>query len=166
MSLYSQWKGMAETERTPQENKAFWDEYFGIEAEAYKKILEHKQDFYEGKLSALAEEFGMTEAVFTGFMDGINSSLIKEYNIEKLKESTTISLAVDFEKLYYNMLDAKARWLYTLPGWDGILSIEQRREIRNRWQQDKQAVSNKTGRNEPCSCGSGKKYKKCCGAVK
>ena len=25
-----------------------------------------------------------------------------------------------------------------------------------------QAVSNKIGRNEPCPCGSGKKYKKCC----
>lgn len=25
-------------------------------------------------------------------------------------------------------------------------------------------VSNKIGRNEPCTCGSGKKYKKCCGA--
>src|SRR5450755_348111 len=23
----------------------------------------------------------------------------------------------------------------------------------------------KTGRNEPCPCGSGKKYKKCCGAL-
>ena len=28
-----------------------------------------------------------------------------------------------------------------------------------------QAVSTKIGRNEPCPCGSGKKYKKCCGAV-
>ncbi len=27
----------------------------------------------------------------------------------------------------------------------------------------KPAVSNKVGRNEPCPCGSGKKYKKCCG---
>jgi SEC-C motif-containing protein len=26
------------------------------------------------------------------------------------------------------------------------------------------AVSQKVGRNEPCPCGSGKKYKKCCGA--
>ena len=25
-------------------------------------------------------------------------------------------------------------------------------------------VSAKIGRNEPCPCGSGKKYKKCCGA--
>ncbi len=28
----------------------------------------------------------------------------------------------------------------------------------------KQAVSAKVGRNDPCPCGSGKKYKKCCGA--
>jgi hypothetical protein len=27
------------------------------------------------------------------------------------------------------------------------------------------AVSTKVGRNEPCPCGSGKKYKKCCGAA-
>jgi SEC-C motif-containing protein len=26
------------------------------------------------------------------------------------------------------------------------------------------AISQKVGRNEPCPCGSGKKYKKCCGA--
>lgn len=30
---------------------------------------------------------------------------------------------------------------------------------------DGQAIApNKVGRNDPCSCGSGKKYKKCCGA--
>ena len=28
------------------------------------------------------------------------------------------------------------------------------------------AKSNKIGRNEPCPCGSGIKYKKCCGAIK
>jgi len=27
----------------------------------------------------------------------------------------------------------------------------------------KQAQANKIGRNDPCPCGSGKKYKKCCG---
>ena len=27
----------------------------------------------------------------------------------------------------------------------------------------RQAVSKKVGRNEPCPCGSGKKYKNCCG---
>jgi uncharacterized protein YecA (UPF0149 family) len=27
-----------------------------------------------------------------------------------------------------------------------------------------QRTSTKVGRNDPCPCGSGKKYKKCCGA--
>ena len=30
--------------------------------------------------------------------------------------------------------------------------------------QKKPATSKKVGRNDPCPCGSGKKYKKCCGA--
>jgi uncharacterized protein len=28
----------------------------------------------------------------------------------------------------------------------------------------KQYPAGKTGRNQPCPCGSGKKFKKCCGA--
>lgn len=164
MSLFSQWKGMAEAERAPQDNQAFWNEYFEIETEAYKKILERKDSFYEDKLTVIADEFGMSPVVFAGFMDGINTSLVEEAELDKLKESSDVSLKVDFEKLYYNMLEAKAKWLYTLPGWDDIYSPEKRREIRDKWQKDKQAVSNKIGRNDPCPCGSGKKYKKCCGA--
>ncbi|MDO5061613.1 MAG: preprotein translocase subunit SecA [Peptostreptococcaceae bacterium] len=47
-----------------------------------------------------------------------------------------------------------------------VVDIEQTREtIDNALEQKpKQAVRvNKTGRNEPCPCGSGKKYKQCCG---
>lgn len=164
MSLYSQWQGMAEAQRSPEENQAFWNEYFDIETQGYKKILERKDNFYEDKLTAIADEFGMSPVVFAGFMDGINTSLVEEVELDKLKESSTVSLKVDFDKLYYNMLEAKAKWLYTLSGWDGILSEERRREIRDQWRLDKQAVSNKVGRNEQCPCGSGKKYKKCCGA--
>ena len=166
MSLYSQWQGMAEAQRSPEENQAFWNEYFDIETEGYKKILERKDNFYEAELTAIAEEFGMSPVVFAGFMDGINTSLVEEVELDKLKESSTVSLKVDFDKLYYNMLEAKAKWLYTLAGWDDILSENRRREIRDQWRLDKQAVSNKVGRNEPCPCGSGKKYKKCCGRDK
>jgi len=154
---------MAEMDRTPEENQAFWNEYFEIETEAYKKILARKEDFYENKLSALAEEFEMSSVVFAGFMDGINTSLIKEYDLDKLKEGSKIRLELDFEKLYYNMLEAKAKWLYTLDAWDDIYSEDKRRAIRDQWRADKQAKSTKIGRNSPCPCGSGKKYKRCCG---
>jgi len=61
------------------------------------------------------------------------------------------------------MLDAKADWLYNLPQWDGILTDEKRKEITKAYRASNIAVSTKVGRNEPCPCGSGKKYKKCCG---
>ena len=163
MSLFSQWNDIAEAERSPEENKAFWDEYFEIEKQAYKKLLARKEDFFEDKLSALAAEFEMSCVVFAGFMDGINTSLDKEVDISKLKESSKVSLRLDFSKLYYNMLEAKAKWLYTLDEWDDILTEENRTQIRTQWRTDKQAVSTKIGRNSPCPCGSGKKYKKCCG---
>jgi preprotein translocase subunit SecA len=163
MSLFSQWKAMTEAQMSPQEHQAFWNEYFDIETQAYKKILERKENFYEDKLTAIAEEFGMSPVVFSGFMDGINTSLAEEVDLDSLKEDSDVSLKVDFEKLYYNMLEAKAKWLSSLSGWDGIFSEEKRREIKDKWRQDRQAVSTKIGRNEPCPCGSGKKYKKCCG---
>ena len=163
MSLLSQWQSICEAERSPEEYKEFWDEYFDIETGIYKKILTKKDGIYEGTASALAAEFEIESVVFAGFMDGINTSLKKEYDLDKLKESTKVALDVDLDKLYYNMLEAKAKWLYTLPEWDDNFSEEKRRDIRNKWRDDKQAVSNKVGRNAPCPCGSGKKYKKCCG---
>ncbi len=42
------------------------------------------------------------------------------------------------------------RWFYE----DGEINPAQQQRI----------VTNKVGRNEPCPCGSGKKFKKCCGA--
>ena len=167
MALYDDWKQMCEMAQTPQQQTAFWKEYFDMETENYKKILDDTSVVYEGTLSELADQFDMNSVVFTGFLDGINTSLKKELKIESLKESSKIKLDIDLEKLYFNMLDAKAKWLYPLPQWDNILTEEKRNSIRKEWRASKQAVSEKTvGRNDPCPCGSGKKYKKCCGAGK
>ena len=165
MALYDDWKQMCEMAQTPQQQTAFWKEYFDMETENYKKILDDTSVVYEGTLSELADQFDMNSVVFTGFLDGINTSLKKELKIESLKESSKIKLDIDLEKLYFNMLDAKAKWLYTLPQWDNILTEEKRNSIRKEWRASKQAVSEKTvGRNDPCPCGSGTKSKKCCGA--
>ncbi|MDR0841042.1 MAG: SEC-C domain-containing protein [Christensenellaceae bacterium] len=167
MSLFSDWKALAETERSPQEHKAFWDGYFAKETENYKKILADPAHIYTGKLSELAEEFGMDELTFTGFLDGINTSLKKEHKLDTLKSGSKITLDVDLEKLYFNMLGCKADWLYTLPEWDALLSQERRKEITKEFRSSKMFVQTETtGRNDPCPCGSGKKYKKCCGAGK
>ena len=62
------------------------------------------------------------------------------------------------------MLEAGADYLYGIPQWEKALSQEKRDEITKRWKKSKIVVKEKTpGRNDPCPCGSGLKYKKCCG---
>lgn len=161
--LYEQWEKLANMPQTPQQQQAFWDDYFAEEAEVYKKILADTGVVYEGELADVAEKLGMEPVIFSAFIDGINTSLKNEIDVNGLEEDSEVKLDIDYEKLYFNMHDAKAKWLYSLPEWDAVLSIEKRDEITREWRLSQQAVSEKTvGRNEPCPCGSGKKYKKCC----
>ncbi len=164
MSLYSQWTAIAQAERDPATHKNFWNAYFAAETENYEKLLEDHTKVYAGTLQSLAETFSMDTVTLAGFLDGINTSLKTTLDLDSLTEDSELSLDIDFEKLYYNMLDAKAEWLYTLPQWDGILSEERRREITKEFRSAKIFVNETAvGRNDPCPCGSGKKYKKCCG---
>ena len=165
MTLYEQWQQMCNMAQTPQQLQEYWNSYFAMETENYKKMLDDVSIVHKGTLADLAKEFDMTDVVFTGFIDGINSSLSHEpYVLEELTPESEISLDIDLEKLFYNMVDCKANWLYNLPQWDNILTREKRDELIRAWRKSGQAVSQKTvGRNDPCPCGSGKKYKKCCG---
>ena len=163
MSLLEQWKELTSKKRTKEETNAFWTEYLTAETKNYEYLLENHEEVVRGTVKELAEKFGMDTVTFTGFLDGINTSLVNEINLEEISEDSEISLEIDFEKLYYNMLDARADWLYNLPQWDGVLSEERRKEIRKEFNRSRIAVSNKIGRNDPCPCGSGKKYKYCCG---
>lgn len=165
MALYTKWLELAQSPRTQQEQQQFWQGYFAAERLNYEKILDRINQPYQGTLAELAKEFNMSNEMFIGFMDGINSSLAAgEYEVEELEEDSDLSLKVDNELLYYNMLDAQADWLYGLPQWDAILSADDRDRISKQFRQDKVYVAKKTqGRNELCNCGSGKKYKNCCG---
>lgn len=164
MSLFKQWEETAYKEMTEKEYDEFWNVYLGKETPIYEELLKNNNNTIKGKLSELAERFGMSSLEFIGFMSGINSSLVSPVELDELTEESEIDVVIDFEKLYYNMHDAKADWLYNLPEWEGILSKEKRKEIKVAYNRTKTVVNeNKVGRNDPCPCGSGKKYKKCCG---
>jgi uncharacterized protein YecA (UPF0149 family) len=164
MNLYEEWTSRLENHRATGAEAAFFNNYISTETEAYRKILESGATQIEGKITELAEANQMDAVTFMGFLDGIRTSLDNEINLEELDENSELKLSINLEKLYYNMLGAKANWLYNLPEWDARLTAEKRMEIRRQFRADHQAVSSKVGRNDPCPCGSGKKYKKCCGA--
>ncbi len=165
MNLYKQWSDFVINFVKAKGEDNFWKEYSKIEIKIYSNFLKNYPNGDNGILSDLAQKYDVDQVFFVGFLDGINESLQNELDLEALEENTEINLDVDYEKLYFNMLDAKADYLYNLPQWGSIFDNEKRKQITEKWRTSKTIVKeNKPGRNDLCSCGSGKKYKKCCGA--
>lgn len=164
MSLYKEWEDDLKGINTQEDYEHFWKEYMGKEAECYKSILESKNPSIEGTVKALAEKYNMSNKQFVGFLDGANTSFKESLSLEDLTEESEVKAEFDFEKLLWNMHDAKAEWLYGLNEWSNIFDDEKRKQIRKDYNRSKIVVKEeKIGRNDPCPCGSGKKYKKCCG---
>lgn len=166
MSLYKQWVDLMEGQ-TDETFDAFWKEYSETETRIYTHILESKEPRLAGKFSELTAKFEADPVIFMGFLDGIQTSLNNPMELEAVNEDTEIDLDIDFEKLFFNMLKADADYLYTLKAWEGIFSEEKIMQIIKDFKRSKIVHKEKEpGRNDPCPCGSGKKYKKCCGANK
>lgn len=166
-TLLENWRNLAYGDGlNDKKREDLWKNYFAIEKGIYEKILSNPTEAVEGTVKELAEKYETDILIMTGFLDGINESLKGYENpIETMDEDTAVKIEIDPEKLYYNMVEAKASWLYSLPQWDQILSEETRTELYK-----KQKASGTVRReghkiypNDPCPCGSGKKYKKCCG---
>ena len=165
MSLLTEWREKAYSQEADQkEIERLWNNYFLIEKGIYEKLLANPDEVVTGTVKELAEKYDTTVEIMTGFLDGINDSLVKENPIEEMTEDTEVNLGFDREKLYYNMVGAGADWLYGLPAWDDLLTQEKRKELYLASKKSNTVVKpKKIGRNEPCPCGSGKKYKFCCG---
>ncbi len=165
MSLLSEWQKVAYNEKADQQEiRKFWNRYFLLEKGVYEKLLTNPDEVVEGTVKELADKYDLTVMEMTGFLDGINESLVEPNPIEEMDEDTKVSLAFDKEKLYKNMVKADADWLYNLPMWDEIYDEDTKKRLY--LEQKKSGtviVGKKVGRNDPCPCGSGKKYKKCCG---
>lgn len=167
MSLYTEWNDNLKNITTQEEYEEFFRNYMGKEADCYKIILESKNPLIEGSVKDLAEKNNMTALQYVGFLDGANSSFKEELDLESLTENSEIKIELDWEKLLWNMHEAKAEWLYGMDEWSSIFDDEERKRIKREFNKSKQVtVGEKIGRNDPCPCGSGKKYKKCCGKDK
>ena len=70
---------------------------------------------------------------------------------------------------YLNQFDINFETEETIKTKETFLKISPERFLDSRKSKEKnhwnKKRSSKIGRNDPCPCGSGKKYKKCCGAI-
>lgn len=168
MALLEKWRETAYSETADKgELQRLWNAYFEKEKNIYAQLLENPDEEVKGTVGALAEKYGIDVMTMTGFLDGINDSLKEPNPIEEMEEDTEVSLAFDKEKLYKNMVAAEADWLYNLEQWNSIFDEAKRKELYK--EQKSSTTIRKEAKvypNDPCPCGSGKKYKKCCGKNK
>lgn len=165
MSLMQDWENyVTQNSQDPASQQQFWSNYYLKEKGIYEQLLTQPVEVVSGTVKELAEKYGMELPLMLGFLDGINESIKTPNPIEDLEEDSTVTLDIDLELLYKNMVAAKAEWLYGLPQWDTLLTEERRKELYKAQKSSTTIVKGKkVGRNDPCPCGSGKKYKFCCG---
>lgn len=165
MALLDEWRAKAYNEEaSKQELQALWKVYFEQETMIYKQLLANPDVEVKGTVAELAKKYNVNIMVMTGFLDGINDSLYTPNPIETMDENTEVSLHFNKETLYKEMVGAKADWLYNLPEWNAIFDEDKRKSLYHEEKVSNTIVKEaKIYPNDPCPCGSGKKYKKCCG---
>ncbi len=164
MNLYESWFKKAYTQ-DGRINNTFWNDFMPKEQKIYEYILNEKVEKIEGTIKQLSEKFDMSIEYFIGFIDGINDIQPEKIKLEELSEDSQICININFETLYKKMVEYKADHLYNLPEWKNIFTEEQLKTLFKGQKSSTTFVREpKIERNDPCPCGSGKKYKKCCGA--
>lgn len=165
MALLEQWRKTAYSENVDKQTlQRLWTAYFQEEKNIYEEILKDPDTVVKGTVKELAEKYGVSIMSMTGFLDGINDSLKEKNPIEEMEEDTEVNLGFDKELLYKNMVAAEADWLYNLEEWNDIFDEETKKALYK--EQKSSTTIHKAPKiypNDPCPCGSGKKYKKCCG---
>lgn len=165
MALLKEWRDVAYSETANKGDlQRLWSAYFQEEKEIYAQLLKNPDEVVEGTVDELADKYDVTLMTMTGFLDGINDSLKEPNPIDTMEADTKVQLGFDKELLYKNMVAAGADWLYNLEEWNDIFDEEKRKELYKEQKSSTTVVKGeKVYPNDPCPCGSGKKYKKCCG---
>ena len=168
MALLEQWRSMAYSETANKGDlQRLWAAYFEKEKEIYAQLLKNPDEVVKGTVKELAEKYDVDIMTMTGFLDGIDESLVESNSIEEMEEDTEVNLGFDKALLYKNMVAAGADWLYELEEWNDIFDEETRKALYKEQKSSTTIVKDKkVYPNDPCPCGSGKKYKKCCGKNK
>lgn len=164
-TLLEKWRNSAYSEEQDRNKlQALWNDYFEKEKSIYQKLLKNPDEVVTGTVAELAKKYRVTQMIMTGFLDGINDSLVNPNPIETMDAETVVNLGFDKELLYKNMVAAGADWLYGLEEWNAIFDADKQAELYKEQKQSQTIRKEaKVYPNDPCPCGSGKKYKKCCG---
>ena len=87
MSLLQNWRDIAYNQEADKKQlQQFWTNYFLIEKNIYEQLLSNPDEVVKGTVKELAEKYGLSVMEMTGFLDGINESLVEATNFVKTME--------------------------------------------------------------------------------
>ena len=137
-SLLGKWRAKAYNQNADKQwLQKFWSNYFAIEKNIYELLLMNPDEEVKGTVKELADKYNISVETMVGFLDGINDSLKVKNPIETMTEDKE---------------------------WDAIFDKETQHKLFLEQRKSHTIIKpKKIGRNDPCPCGSGKKYKYCCG---
>lgn len=131
--------------------------------DAYYPLLTHRKDPGEGQLSAKPET---AQPWCTGFVGGLSLWRTNFARDEKARELLTpIFLLTDRSILPEEYPDMPAKSVKQLEKNSVSVIAESVALLRGYYLLKAKFANKRVGRNDPCPCGSGKKYKKCCGTI-
>ncbi len=129
---------------------------------------------HEWNLTAFTEEFPGAllsreiEALSDEDLHSLKEADIKEKLIEKInlglkvsEQANTPEKMREIERVIL-LHNVDKNWMDNIDAMDDLRQTVSTRSYANK---DPLVAAEKVGRNDPCPCGSGKKYKKCCGRV-
>ena len=93
MALLEQWQKVAYNEKADRgELQRFWQRYFLLEKGVYEQLLTNPDEKVEGTVKELAEKYNLSVMEMTGFLDGINDSLVEANPIDTMEEDKKLTL--------------------------------------------------------------------------
>ena len=79
MALLEQWRSMAYSETANKGDlQRLWAAYFEKEKEIYAQLLKNPDEVVKGTVKELAEKYDVDIMTMTGFLDGIDESLVED----------------------------------------------------------------------------------------
>jgi preprotein translocase subunit SecA len=135
--------------------------------EVEQKLEEYAESLYEEREKELepqnmrvVERLVMLRAIDTRWKDNLTDmeNMRQSIGLESLAQrDPLVAYKTKGHETFQNMMAGVQHDIVHTIYHVGIVKQEKPRE------REKVPVGNKIGRNDPCPCGSGKKYKKCCG---
>ena len=92
MAMLENWRNTAYAkDMNTREGQMFWGNYFAVETGIYEQLLENPKEVVKGTVKELADKYEIDTFLMTGFLDGINDSLVTPNPIETMEEDTEVS---------------------------------------------------------------------------